>query len=235
MDGAPADLAIARGAEVIFDVARAMDVFGICRITLKLREDRCEGFADEIGKNVEAPAMRHPDHELADAQLGAAVEDGFEGGHQGFRTLDAKTFGPDVASVEKALEGFRDRECAQNFRPYGRRHCGAALSLLEFFLDPGLLGGILDVHVFDPDLSAVGVPQDRDDFTQTGALATKRVVDENLLVEIGLGKAVAAIIQLRVMLSFVEPERIEIGFEVTSYAVGSNQLQRAGRSGRCLA
>ena len=58
---------------MVFDVARAVDVLGIGRIALELREDRGKGLADEIGEHVEAAAMRHADHEFADTEVAAAA------------------------------------------------------------------------------------------------------------------------------------------------------------------
>jgi hypothetical protein len=52
---------------MVFDIARAVDMLGVCRIALELGEDRGEGLADKIGKHIEAAAVRHADHELANA------------------------------------------------------------------------------------------------------------------------------------------------------------------------
>ena len=105
MDGPPADLTVARGAEMVFDVARAMDVLGLGRDALELGEDRGEGLADEIGQHVEPAAMRHADHELPDAELAAAAQDRLQRRHQRFGTLDAEALGAGVAAIEKPLEG----------------------------------------------------------------------------------------------------------------------------------
>ena len=110
-----------------------------------------------------------------------------------------------------------------------------AVLFLEFLLDPRPLGRHLDVHVFDADRAAVGRSQDRDDLAQGGALATEQVVDEDLTVEIGLGKTVAVVVELGVGPAFFEAERVEIGFEMTAHSVGADQVQGADRVDRCLA
>src|SRR5215475_13864930 len=106
MDGFPTDLAVTGRAEVVLDVSRAVNVIGIGRIALKLREDRRKRLADEIGEHVETPAMRHADDEFANTKLAAALKDRFEGRHQGLGSLDAEPLGSRVPPVEKPLESF---------------------------------------------------------------------------------------------------------------------------------
>ncbi len=111
MDRLPADFAVARSAEMVFDVAGAVDVLGIGRIALELGEDRGKRFADEIGEHVEPAAMRHADHEFTNTELAAAVQDRFERRHQRLGALDAEPLGAGVAPVEKPLEGLRLGQC----------------------------------------------------------------------------------------------------------------------------
>src|SRR5260370_41552811 len=104
MDGLAADLAVPRSSEMVFDVARALDVVEICGIGLELGKDCGKGLADKIGEHVEAAAMRHADHEFADVELGAAAQDGLERRHQRFGSLDAEPLGPGIAAIEKPLK-----------------------------------------------------------------------------------------------------------------------------------
>src|ERR1043166_6290026 len=108
MHVAPADLAVARSAEMVFDVARALDVLRVGGVALEFRKDRGERLAHEIGEHVKPAAMRHADDEFANAELGAAAQDRYERRHQGFRPLDAKPFGAGVAPVKKTLKGLGD-------------------------------------------------------------------------------------------------------------------------------
>jgi len=73
VNGRPADLAVARGTKMVFDVARTVDVLGVGRIPLELREDRSKGLADKIGEHIEPAAMWHSDYELANTKFVAAV------------------------------------------------------------------------------------------------------------------------------------------------------------------
>ena len=70
----PVDCAVRRGAEMVFDITRAMDVLGIAGMALELREDRGIGLADNISEHVQPAAMRHADHEFLDPEGGAAAQ-----------------------------------------------------------------------------------------------------------------------------------------------------------------
>src|SRR5437763_12792937 len=65
---------VAGGAEVVFDVTRAVDMLGVCRIALELGEDRGKRLAEKVGEHVERAAMGHADHELADAEFAPAAQ-----------------------------------------------------------------------------------------------------------------------------------------------------------------
>ena len=174
--GLRADLAVARGTEMVFDVARAMDMLGIGRIALELGEDRGKRLADKIGQNVEPAAMRHADHEFPDAELAAAAQDRLEGRHQRFGALDAEPLGAGIAAVEKPLEGFGGGQAPQDFLLFVADRLGRRSRTLEFILDPGPLGRNLDVHVFDADPAAISLAQEGDDLAQGGALAAERLL-----------------------------------------------------------
>src|SRR5205085_2691169 len=110
--------------------------------------------------------------------------------------LDAKALGAGVAAIEKALEGFGDGEDAENFLFRRAGEAWAGLGMLEFLLDPLALFEHLDVHVFDADAAAIDLPQDRDDLAQGGALTAEQLVDKDLAVEVGVGEAIGAVVEL---------------------------------------
>src|SRR3546814_4202167 len=74
----PADLAIGRGAEVIFDVAGAANVIRAGRAAGKFVEDRAKRLAHHIGEHVQAAAVGPADHDLAHAILAAVFDDRFQ-------------------------------------------------------------------------------------------------------------------------------------------------------------
>ena len=62
----------------------------------------------------------------------------------------------------------------------------------------------------------------------------EHLVEENPAVEIGLGEAVGARIELFLALLRLKPERVELGVEVAAHAVGADQHQGADRIPRGL-
>ena len=52
---------------MVFDIARAADILGIGRAAGEFGENHAIGLAHHVGEDVEAAAVRHAEHELADA------------------------------------------------------------------------------------------------------------------------------------------------------------------------
>ena len=88
------------------------------------------------------------------------------------------------------------------------------------------------MHVLDADAAAIDRAQIATISRKVVALAPENVVDEDLAVEIGLGEPVGAVVELGMMAALLEPERVEIGFEMAAHPVGADQLQGADRIGR---
>src|SRR3546814_5559528 len=57
------ELAVGGSAEVILDVARALDTLGVRRVTGEFREDRAVRLAHHVRKNFQPAAMRHADYD----------------------------------------------------------------------------------------------------------------------------------------------------------------------------
>src|ERR1700739_578168 len=104
MNRLPADLATPRGAEMLFNIPRAVDVFELRRAALELGEDRGERLADKIGQHVQSAPGGDADHKLTDAQPAAATQDCLERWHQRLGALDAEPLGARVATIKKPLE-----------------------------------------------------------------------------------------------------------------------------------
>ena len=224
-----ANLAVARGAEMVFDVARALDVVRVDRIALEFGEDRGDGLADEIGEHVEPAAMRHADHEFAEAELGAAPEDRFERRHQQLGAFEAKPLGAGVTAIEEALEGLGPGQARQNSFPFGRGRRRPGVPPLEFVLEEGAFGQHLNMHVLDADPAAIGLAQQRQELAQTGALAAEQMVEPDLAVEIAVKKPVGPVVELGLRGAPIAAERVEIGFEMAAHPVGADQLHGADR------
>ncbi len=157
MDGVAIELAVVRGAEMVFDVARALDFLRVRRVALEFGEDRGERLAEEIRKDIEPAAVRHPDDELLHAELAATLDDLFERRDKRFGALDPEPLRARIALVQKALEGFRHSQALEDGALALGGEVGLVAGSFDSFLDPRLLGRVLDVHVFDADMVAIGL------------------------------------------------------------------------------
>jgi hypothetical protein len=233
MDGVAVEIAVRRGAEMVLHVARALHVFGIGRIAAELREDRAERLAHHVGEHVEPAAVRHAEHDLLGAELAPALDDLLQRRDHGLGALEAEALGAGVFLVEEALEDFGGGKPLQDRALAVDREIGAVLDALQALLDPEPLRRLHDVHVFDADAAAVGVDEAIENLLQRRRLAEAQdAVDEDRLIEIGFGEAIALVVEILVIGAFGDAERIEIGDQVPARAVGADQHERADRGQR---
>ena len=92
------------GAEVVLHVARAALVArddGLDRpLALELAQDHLVGTADDVREHVEAPAMRHADHDLVRARVGGELDRLVEHRHHHVEPLDREL----LLAEERAAE-----------------------------------------------------------------------------------------------------------------------------------
>ena len=100
------ELAVRRGAEVILDVAGAFDLVGIGGAALEFMEQRAMRLAHHLGQHVEAAAMRHAEHDLADAEIAAALDDLLQRRDQRFAAVEPEPLGAGELQVAELLEAF---------------------------------------------------------------------------------------------------------------------------------
>ena len=79
------------------------------------------------------------------------------------------------------------------------------------------------MHELDADPGAVGLLQDLEDAPQRRLLEPEHVVEEEFAIEVGLGEPVGLGVQLWMVLVAGEPQRVEIGEQVSADAIGANQ------------
>ncbi len=215
------ELAVGGGAEVVLHVARALDLVGMGRAALELVEDRPVGLGHDIGQHVQAPAMRHADDDLVQAELAAAFDDLLERRHHGFATVEPEALGAGIFHVEEALEAFGLDELFQDRRLALQRE--ADLPAFDTILDPGALLGVGDMHVLDADMAAIGALQDVEHLAQRAEFEAERAADIDGAVVIGFGEAVGLGLELGVLAARDELERVELGDEVTASPVVADQ------------
>ncbi len=219
-------VAIGRGAEVVLDVARAQHVVGHGG-ALELGEDRGVRLAHDVGEHVEPAAMRHADHDLVDPELGRAPDDRLERRHRALAAVETEPLGAGELDVQKALEALGDDQLLEDLPLVLDARPQQVVRALHAGLNPGLLLGVLDVHELDADPRAVGLAQDLEDLPERRLLQAEDVVEEELALQIGVGKAVGLGVELRMMLVAREPERVEVGQQVAAHPVGPDQHHHA--------
>src|SRR6266576_3659715 len=155
------ELAIRRGAEMVFDVAGALDRVGIGRAALELVEQRAMRLAHHLREHVEAAAMRHAEHDLFDAEIAAALDDLLERRNQRLAAVEAEALGAGELGVAELLEAFGLDQLVEDRALAFAREGDLLVGALDALLDPALLLRVRDVHELDAERLAVGTLADR--------------------------------------------------------------------------
>src|ERR1700761_6536931 len=227
MDAVAVELAIRRRAEMILNVAGAFDRVGIGRATLELMEQCAVRLAHHLGEHVEASAMRHANHDFLYAEIAAALDDLLQRGDQRLAAVEAEALGAGELDVAEFFEAFGLDQLVEDGAAALAGEADLLVRTFDALLDPRLVRGIGDVHELDAERLAVGAFADRDDLAQRAVFEAQHVIEENLAVEIGLGEAVGARVELFAIARRLDAERIELGVEMAAHAVGADQHQRA--------
>ena len=217
---AVAGVEAAFGAEVVFDVAGTV---GGVRVDppLELPEDLAVRLADDVGKDVEPPAVRHPDGDLVEACVDGAPQDLVQDRDDRLAALQREPLLPHVLGVQEGLEGFGRVEAFEDVQLLGG--VGPLAGPLDPVLDPFALVRVLDVHVLDADPAAVGVAQDGEDVAQPHRAVPGEAADGELAVQIPQREPVLDDVEVR-MAADLELQRVGVGHEVAPHPVRVDEL-----------
>ena len=221
------ELAIGRSAQMILDVARSLDFVGRGRAALELVKDDAVRLAHDLAEHVEPPAVGHPQRDLLEAELSAALDDLFEGRDHRLRAVEAEALCAGVLDVEEILEALGLDQLAEDRALAFLGELDFLVRPLDALLNPRLLGGIGNMDELEADRVAIGAPQDRQHLAHRGEFEPEHVIDEDLAVVIGFLEAVGRGMELLVILLRLEAERIEIGVQMAAHAIGADHHQRA--------
>ena len=115
--GAGGGVANAARTEVVLDVARAaLDVGGDDfdrALAFELAQDHLVRAADDVGEDVEAAAMRHPDHNLVRARVGAELDRLVEHRHHHVEPLDRELLLTEECPAQIALHALHLAEASE--------------------------------------------------------------------------------------------------------------------------
>ncbi len=226
MDGVAVELAVARRAEVVLDVAGALDLLGLEAAALELVEDRPVGLLQHVGEHAQPAAVRHADDDLLDAEGAAALDDLLHRRDQRLAAVDAEALGAGVLDLQELLEALGLDQLVEDRAAALAGEGDLLAEALDALLEPGRLRRVGDVHVLEREGAAVGALHQREDLAQGRMLEAEHVVDEDRPVHVGVGEAVGARIELRVRLGVGEAQRVEVGDQVAADAVGADDHQR---------
>jgi hypothetical protein len=191
------------------------------RAALELVEDRPVGLGHDIGQHVQAPAMRHADDDLVEAELAATLDDLLERRHHRFAAVEPEALGAGIFHVEEALEALGLDELLQDRRL--ALGCELDLPAFDAILKPGALLGVGDMHVLNPDMATISALQDVEHLTQRAEFEAECAADIDGTVVIGLGEAVGLGLELGVLAAGDELERVELGGEMAARAIVADQ------------
>ena len=228
------ELAVGRGAEVVLHVAGAFDLVGRRRAAFELVEDRAVRLRHHLRQHVESAAVRHADHDLFDAERAAALDDLLQRRDHRLAAVEAEPLGAGEFQVAELLEALGFDQLVKDRALALAGEVDLLVAAFDALLHPGFLRRIGDVHELDAERLAVGAAQDRDNLADGGELQPQHLVEEDLAVEVCIGEAVGARIELLLVLLRLDLERIELGMEMATHPVGADQHQRVNGIARRL-
>ncbi len=172
--------------------------------------------------------MRHADHHLVKAVLGALVDRGVHHRDHAFGAFQREPLLPNVFGLQEGFEGLGRVQLAQDVFLLG--HSRFDVLGLDPFFQPALLFGVEDVGVLHADVAAVGVPQQAENVAQLLVFATGEAVDLEHPVQVPQRQAVVEYVEIGVAAEpgAVQPQRVDVGHQVTAVAVGRDQLHHPG-------
>ncbi len=171
--------------------------------------------------------MGHADDPLGHTLRGRVVQEAVEQGDQGLAPFEREALVADVLRVQEPLEALGLDQLLEHSPFAGRIERGIVPGRFHPLLEPVLPLRVGDVHVLDPDVPAVGVAQDLEDFPQRRLVLAGKPVSDELAVEVPHREAVGRGVEVAVGRP-LGVEGVEIGHEMPAHAVGVDELEDAG-------
>ena len=221
-------LVIVRVAEMVLDVAVALDVGGQ-EASLEFREDHLVRLGHDVGEHVETTAVGGAHHDLFDASFAALGDDGVEQGDQRLGALERETLLADVLGVEKLFEAGRRRQLLEDVLAIVSAELGPVEGGLHVLLEPVPLDLVGDVHVLDAEGAAVGGAQEPNQLAQRGVRTAAEAGTLDGALEVVFVEAELAQRQ-QGMIGLVVAERVEVGDQVAELPVGVDEVEDAERA-----
>src|SRR3954447_170899 len=195
---------------MVLDVAGTFDRIRIGGATLEFMKQRAVRLAHHLGQHVEPAAMRHAQNDFLHAEIAAALDDLLERRDQRFSAVEAEALGSGELEVAEFLKAFGFDQLVEDRATALAGKTDFLVRTLDALLNPGFLRRIGDVHELDTERLAVGALADRDDLAQRAVFEAEHVIEEDLAIEVGVGEAVGARIELFTIARRLDAEGIEL-------------------------
>jgi len=189
-------------------------------------EDHPVGLAHDVGQHIEAAAVGHAHGDLLHAHLATALDDLLQGGNDRFRALQAEALCAGVLGMEELFESLRLDQLGQDGFLAETGEGDLLVRPLDALLDPGLLLRVGDVHELVAEMPAVGAFQDGQDLVDGAPFHAEHAVEKDPAFPVLVRpEAVRGGVELGVWLRLTQPQRIEIGGQMSAHAVGADHHQ----------
>src|SRR4029453_12144051 len=109
-------------------------------------KQRTMWLAHHLGQHVEAPAMRHAEHDFLDPEIAAALDDLLQRRDQRFGAIETKPLGAGEFESAELLKTFGLDEVHQDRAAALGGETDFLVRTLDALLNPGLLRGVRNVH-----------------------------------------------------------------------------------------
>ena len=166
MHAVTVELAVGRGAQMVFHVARALHLVGRGGAALELVENCAMRLTHHLRQNVEPAAVRHADDNLFDAERPATLDDLFERRNHRLCTVETETLGACEFQIAEFLETFSLNQLVEDRAFAFARERNLLIRPFDPRLNPTFLRRIGDVHELDSERLAVRAAKDRENFAQ---------------------------------------------------------------------
>ena len=208
-------------SEVVLHVPLAAVELGV--LVVELAEDRGGALPHDVREDVEPAAMRHREDDLVDALIARLLDGEIEERDQAFRSLAGEGLRPGVLALDEGLEDDGIREPRQDAELLLPRELDPVPGGLHAVPEPPADGQVVDVHVLDPDGSAVRAPEVLQDLPETELAPTGDRAAREDAVHVRLLETVVGGVQLGLGLDGT-PQRIEARDPVPAHAIRADEL-----------
>lgn len=212
-------LQVGRKPLMILDIPLAdkmeLDIVG------KLGENVFQRLAEDVGQHVETAAMSHAEHQITNLQRGRLVHHAIEHGDDHLAAFQGKALLTEELAMQKGLEQGRLLQLAQDSQLFLPLEGGPVAARFHPLQQPLPFGGVLDVHEFNADGPAVGLPQVRDDLLQRN-VPLRQVAGIEDPLQVGLFEAEGSNIQ-QGMLGFTGRQGIGTGQQMAHVPITVDQ------------